>query len=229
MVVSITPMLALQGLTLWRGDRTVFQNLSLHIGGPRTGLIGPNGSGKSSLLRMLQGLLPPEPGGQITLHDAHGQALASARFGLVFQNPDHQILFPTVMEELCFGRIEQGLPLARAQSEARSLARAHGAEELIGFATHELSEGQKQRVCILSVLADQPDFLLLDEPCASLDRAATRQIMAWLMTLPQPVLMASHSLELLEQFDEVIWLENGAVVAQGPPTSVIPAYKAKYT
>jgi biotin transport system ATP-binding protein len=172
--------------------------------------------------------LPPEPGGQITLHDARGEALASARFGLVFQNPDHQILFPTVMEELCFGRIEQGLPLARAQSEARSLARAHGAEELIGLATHELSEGQKQRVCILSVLADQPDFLLLDEPCASLDRATTRQIMAWLTTLPQPVLMASHSLELLDQFDEVIWLENGAVVAQGPPTSVIPAYKARY-
>lgn len=228
MVVSITPMLALQGLTLWRGDRTVFQNLSLHIRGQRTGLIGPNGSGKSSLLRLLQGLLRPEPGGQIAVHDAQGQALASARFGLVFQNPDHQILFPTVMEELCFGRIEQGLPLAQAQAEARTLARAHGAEDLIGLATHELSDGQKQRVCILSVLADQPDFLLLDEPCASLDRATTRQIMAWLMTLPQPVLMASHSLELLENFDEVIWLENGVVAAQGAPTSLIPAYKAQY-
>ena len=228
MPASITPMLALQGLTLWRGDRTVFQNFSVSIEGPRTGLIGPNGSGKSSLLRLLQGLVQPEPGCQIAWRDVQGETRAATRFGLVFQNPEHQILFPTVMEELCFGRTEQGLSLAQAQSEARDLARTHGAEDLLGLATHELSDGQKQRVCILSVLADQPDFLLLDEPCASLDRATTRQIMSWLMTLPQPLLMASHSLELLEDFDEVLWLESGTVVAQGPPRSVIAQYKAKY-
>ncbi|MFM1880323.1 MAG: hypothetical protein RLZZ344_557 [Pseudomonadota bacterium] len=228
MVGSIAPMLELHGVTLWRGDRAVFRNLSLTIKGPKTGLIGSNGSGKSSLLRLLQGLILPEPGGRILVCGPDGAALPAPRYGLVFQNPDHQILFPTVMEELCFGLLEQGFSQEQAEAAAHHVASLHNAQDLLGLATHELSEGQKQRVCILSVLTDQPDILLLDEPFASLDRQTTRQMMDWLLGLAQPLVMASHSLEILEEFDEVVWLEDGLVFAQGQPSAVISAYRARY-
>lgn len=225
-------MLELRGISLWRSDRPVFDNLSLRLTGRRIGLIGSNGAGKSSLLRLVQGLLKASCGTVTFSSPAHraetpasGKAQA-LRCGMVFQNPDHQILFPTVMEELCFGQIEQGVTKSNAEQSVLSLAQTYNATDLLGLATHELSEGQKQRLCILSVLADGPDLILLDEPFASLDRKAVRAMLQMLAAIPQPLIMASHALELFEGFDELVWLEKGVVIQQGSPLSVIAAYRA---
>ena len=207
----------LDRISLARDQTQVFSNLSLQLAEPRIGLIGPNGSGKSSLLRLIKGLLKPQSG-QIT-------GLPS-QVGFVFQNPDHQILFPTVMEELCFGRTERGdSPQAAAQA-AKALLDQHGMVHLLNKATHELSDGQKQLICIFSVLMDGAQSLLFDEPCASLDRRTSQVVMRVIHALPQQVLLATHDLSLIEEFDRVIWLESGEVRADGKPADVIAAYRA---
>lgn len=226
-------MLELQAITLWRADSPVFQGLSLRLTGHRVGLIGANGAGKSSLLRLLQGLLTPESGtivftpkGQAPTPAPQGYNPRAPRCGLVFQNPDHQILFPTVIEELCFGQLQRGTDKQTAEQNVRKLAQSYGSSDLLELATHALSEGQKQRLCILSVLADGPELLLLDEPFASLDRKATAQMLAMVSAIDQPLIMASHMLDLFQDFDELVWMDRGTVRLQGSPADVIAAYLA---
>jgi biotin transport system ATP-binding protein len=208
--------MVLHDVFLRRGDRLVFNGLSLTIQAHRTGLVGLNGSGKTSLLRLLMGLDALE----------QGRLQNDQPVGLVFQSPNQQILFPTVMEELCFGQIERGQDPKQVEAKAKALASAHGAEHLLRRATHECSEGEKQLVCILAVLMDEPKALLFDEPFTSLDARATRTMMTLIEGLPQQVIMASHNLDLLKSFDEVIWMDKGQVKQQGPYQEVREAFEA---
>lgn len=208
----------LVNLSLTRGDRLVFSGLSLNLPEKRIGLIGPNGSGKSSLLRVLKGLLKADS----------GKVQRPDQVGFVFQNPDHQLLFPTVLEELCFGRIERGETPEHAKSFAKELLAAHGYSLLAEKATHELSDGQKQLLCIFSVLADGADVILFDEPCASLDLATTNAISKLIQNLSQQVVLATHDLRLLKNFERVIWLDHGQVRMDAPAAHVLPSYEAAY-
>ena len=205
----------LRHISLSLESTCVFSDLKLSLTEPRIGLIGPNGSGKSSLLRLIKGLI-----------DANSGEIENrpARIGMVFQNPEHQLLFPTVMEELCFGLIEQGHLAESAEQSARDLLTKHKQEGLLNKAVHELSAGQKQLLCVLSVLADGADLILLDEPCASLDHAAKRAVMGMIRGLPQQVIMATHDFDLLNEFDRVIWLDSGKVREDGRPDQVIAEY-----
>jgi len=207
----------LQSISLARDHAPVFDGLSLLLSEPRIGLIGANGAGKSSLLKLLKGLLVP---------DAGAVRSDPSALGFVFQNPEHQLLFPTAMEELCFGLIEQGIPKPEAEKTARSLLSRYHQEVLADKAVHELSDGQKQLLCIFSVLVDGAKVILMDEPCASLDHKSTRQVMTIVRQLPQQVVMATHHLELLESFDRVIWLERGRILADGEPRKVLAEYQS---
>ena len=205
----------LRHISLSLESTCVFSDLKLSLTEPRIGLIGPNGSGKSSLLRLIKGLI-----------DANSGEIENrpARIGMVFQNPEHQLLFPTVMEELCFGLIEQGHLAESAEQSARDLLTKHKQEGLLNKAVHELSAGQKQLLCVLSVLADGADLILLDEPCASLDHAAKQAVMGMIRGLPQQVIMATHDFDLLNGFDRVIWLDSGKIHKDGRPDQVIAEY-----
>ncbi len=220
--------IALRDVWLERGATPVFRSLSLTLDERRIGLIGPNGSGKSTLLRLLNGLIAPDRGA-ITVAglDArtHRRDLPS-RVGFVFQNVDHQILFPTVREELAFGLVEQGRTRAVAQAEADALLATHGCAGWGDRAVEELSEGQKQLVCILAAIAPGPAILAMDEPLSSLDLATRLTLAAKLRRLPHQIVMASHDLDLLAGFDRIVWLDAGQVVGDGPPDEILARYRS---
>lgn len=209
-----------------RDGQSVFDGLSLDLSQRRIGLVGDNGSGKSTLLRLANGLLRAGRGDVVVNGVRLEGAALAAGVGFVFQNPDHQIIFPTVGEEIAFGLTERGVAAAEAQRATEELLARHGCAGWGGRAVHELSEGQKQLVCILAVLATEPSVLLLDEPFASLDLPTRLSLSARLAQLPQQVVMASHDLDLLHDFDRVVWLDRGAVRADASPAEVLPLYRA---
>jgi biotin transport system ATP-binding protein len=215
-------------VTLRRGSRLVFDGLTVSISQRRVGLLGDNGAGKSSLLRLINGLLLPDEGevrvdGLVT---AKARRELPAKVGFVFQNPEHQIVFPTALEEVAFGFREQGAPRAEANEKARAVFTRFGCVDWAEAVVHEMSEGQKQRLCIMSIVAMNPDILVMDEPFASLDLPTRIDLTALIATLPQQLIVASHDLELLAGMDRVIWLSDGKVVGDGAPESVINAYKS---
>jgi len=210
--------LSLSGLRLARGRSTVFDGLSLRLAQRRIALIGDNGAGKTSLLRLLAGLESASAG---TL-ETHG-----LRLGLMFQNPDDQIIFPTVEEEVALGfegrgqRRRDAVQAARAWLGERGLA--HWAERAVG----SLSQGQRQYLCWLSLLASGPDWLLLDEPFASLDLPGQALLRAELARVDQPMVLATHMLGQVLDFDRAIWIEQGRVKADGSPREICAAYQAE--
>lgn len=223
-----TPFARLAGVEVTRGTRTVFSNLSLTLAERRIGLIGDNGSGKSTLLRLLNGLILPDAGTVTVggLDTRRDRRKLPATVGFVFQNVDHQIIFPSVREEIAFGPIQQGTPKAEANAAADRLLARHGCAGWGDRAVSDLSEGQKQLVCILSAIAAGPSVLLLDEPFSSLDLATRLTLAARLGALDVTLVMASHDLDLFVGFDRVIWLRGGDVVADGAPAEVVPLYEA---
>ncbi|MCH8550772.1 MAG: energy-coupling factor ABC transporter ATP-binding protein [Natronospirillum sp.] len=215
-------------VSLTRDGVRVLTDLSLRLDESRVGLIGHNGSGKSSLVRLLNGLLPADSG-QIRVHGrdpAKGPEQMSATVGFIFQNPDHQLIFPTVIEELTFGLRNQGLSAKEATRQSSDLLHAQGHADWAERPVHSLSEGQKQLVCIFSVLLLNPDLLILDEPFSALDLPTRYRLLDLLHELPQQIVMISHELDTLERFDRIIWLEQGRVHQDGPPDQVLPAYQA---
>jgi biotin transport system ATP-binding protein len=220
--------IAFRTVRLARGGRRLFDGLDVVLADARIGLVGDNGSGKSSLLRLVNGLILPEAGEVIV----HGRETRRHRkdlpgeVGFVFQNPDHQIIFPTVGEEIAFGFGNRGFAGVAAEEAAVAFLAAHGCTGWAGRAVHELSGGERQRVAILSVLAAGPSVLLLDEPFASLDLPSRLAFRRLVLDLPQQIIMASHDLELMSDFERILWLEQGRVRADGPPGRVLPAYRA---
>ncbi|GLK74090.1 ABC transporter ATP-binding protein [Ancylobacter dichloromethanicus] len=222
------PSIHLENVTLRRGGRRVLDAVSLAITERRVGLIGTNGSGKSSLVRLLNGLLAADEG-RVTVHGLDAKAQAGelpGKVGFIFQNPDHQIIFPTVAEEVAFSLEQAGLPRREAARQAvPALARfdrAHWAERPV----HALSEGEKQFLCIIAVLVMEPAVLILDEPFSSLDLPTRRRLETLVAGLPQQVILVAHELDAFALYERVIWLHEGRVAMDGPPAAVIAAYRA---
>jgi biotin transport system ATP-binding protein len=221
------PYAVFAGTGLAVGGRTVLRELTLSLDEDRIGVIGLNGSGKSSFVRLLNGLRSPSQGA-LTLFGAPAAAAEAElprHVGFVFQNPDHQAIFPTVEEEIAFGLTQLGAGKAESRLRARAFLARHGCEALAGRPFTELSEGQKQLVCILAVLVMEPRLLVLDEPLTSLDALAAQRIRDMILSLPQKIVMVSHDLEHFDGFDRLLWLEDGRLRMDGPPERVRQAYR----
>lgn len=215
----------LQAVTLVRGATRVFENFSLALNERRIGLIGDNGAGKTSLLRLLCGLDSPSRGQVHVLgHEVSGPGQAPV--GMMFQNPDEQIIFPTVEEELALGLEAPGTSRRQAVVQARQWLAARGLGHWAARAVSSLSQGQRQHVCWLSLLIASPRMLLLDEPFASLDLPSQAMLHQEIAQAPQQVLVSTHLLDHVRGFERVLWLDHGKLRADGPGAEVCAAYEA---
>ena len=221
-------LLSITQAGLKRGNTLVFDDLTLNLHEPRIGLIGDNGAGKSSLFRLACGLEAPHTG-SVSVQGLPAYRINAQRpnlVGMMFQNPDDQIVFPTVQEELALGLTATGLPRREAIAQARAFLATRGLPDWAERAISSLSQGQRQHVCWLAILLTQPALILLDEPFASLDLPSQALLHSDLARVGQQVIVSTHVLEHLQDFDRVIWLEQGRVRADGHPVTVCADYRA---
>jgi biotin transport system ATP-binding protein len=211
------------------GGRVVLDNLSLTLTERRIGILGRNGSGKTTFLRLVAGLVAPDRGEvRVDGFDPFlDRKAALSALGILFQNPDHQILFPTVEEELAFGLVQQGLTSAEAQRRTHALLAAEGRAHWAKAPVTTLSQGQRHYLCLLSILLMQPRTILLDEPLAGLDLPTQARLARRFAALPQRLVTITHDPASLDQADRVLWLEQGRIAADGPASAVIPLFIAE--
>jgi biotin transport system ATP-binding protein len=209
--------------------RAILHDLTLHLTEARIGIVGRNGSGKTTLLRLIAGLIAPSTG-QVRIDGidpATDRKGTLAALGILFQNPDHQILFPTAEEELAFGLRQQGRSEAEALVAARAALAAEGRAHWGPAPTSTLSQGQRHYLCLMSVLLMQPRTILLDEPFAGLDLPTQGRLTRRLASLPQRLVTISHDPAAVAATDRVLWIEAGRIAADGPPADVLPAFTAE--
>tara|TARA_B100001250_G_scaffold359744_1_gene336790 strand:- start:5523 stop:7208 length:1686 start_codon:yes stop_codon:yes gene_type:complete len=211
------------------GKNNVLNGVSLKIeAGEFISIIGKNGSGKTSLARCLNGLITPNTG-NVRIGDldtSHPEDLAEIhrRVGMVFQNPEDQLVGTTVETELAFGLENLGLPTQEIRKRIKLAIELFNLRDLINYPPQQLSGGEKQRLAIASCYVMYPDFLILDEPTALLDNHHQNQIINQLRLLNSEfgigVILVTHTPYEAAQTERMIILENGCIVGDGPPRKI---------
>ncbi len=230
-IEPVTGLIALSDVSLARGGRSVLTGIDLHSNARRIGIVGRNGSGKTTLARVLCGLIPADAGtvrvaGIDVMRD---RKAALHTVGILFQNPDHQIIFPTVTEELSFGLTQMGQSKAQAAARVAAILSEFGKTHWADAATHSLSHGQKQLVCLMAIIAMSPRVVVLDEPFSGLDLVTRMQLTRYLGRVDAAVVHITHDPEVLRDYDQVIWLDEGRIVQSGNAGPVLDGYITRMT
>jgi cobalt/nickel transport system ATP-binding protein len=217
----------LVGVTYRHPDGTsALDGVDLHVdGGERLALVGPNGAGKSTLALHLNGLLLATEGRvavcglpveRATLREVR------RRVGLVFQDPDDQLFMPTVRADVAFGPANLGLDPAEVDARVTEALAQVALPGHADRAPHHLSQGERRRAALATVLAMRPDVLVLDEPTANLDPAGRRELITVCQSLSATMVVITHDLYLaLELCPRTVLLDDGRVVADGPTGEVL--------
>ncbi len=204
----------------------VLADIDLVLTERRIAVIGANGSGKSTFVRLLNGLVVPSEGVvRIDGLDTRTNAKrVRRRVGFVFQNPDHQIVMPTVEEDLAFGLRNLKLPAAEITRRIDEALARYGLARFRNRSAHLLSGGEKQLLAIAAVVVMEPRYIIFDEPTTLLDLRNARAIARIVAELPQTAIVVSHDLPLIEGFERVLVLDQGRIVADDPPGPAIARY-----
>ena len=221
------PTISLQGVAFAYPDgRRALDGIDLHIHpGERVALLGPNGAGKTTLVLHLNGILLPQQGAVevagIPVTKKHFVEVRR-RVGLVFQDPDDQVFMPTVHEDVAFGPANLGLRGAELEARVQAALTAVGMQDRARRAPHHLSYGERRLVAIATVLAMEPEILVLDEPSANLDPAGRRELAQVLRRLGLTMLMVTHDLPYaLQLCDRAVVLSAGRIAADGPIEEIL--------
>ncbi|MCS3508770.1 MULTISPECIES: energy-coupling factor ABC transporter ATP-binding protein [Achromobacter] len=205
----------------------VLRGVSVTLAERRIGIVGPNGAGKSTLARLVNGLVVPSAGsvrvdGLDTRHDLKD---VRRRVGFVFQNPENQIVFPIVREDLAFGLKRLEPDKARRESRIDSQLNALGVGHLADRSSHTLSGGERQLVALAAVLVMEPALIVFDEPTTQLDLRNRNRVRHAIAELPHDAIVVSHDLELLEDFDRVLVVRDGTIAADDTPAAALRWYR----
>ena len=206
-------------------DRPVIEDLSFRIGrGESVGLIGANGAGKSTLMKLLLGLIAGE--GRIIVDgiEVNRDSLSSVRrrLGFVLQNSDNQMFMPTVYEDMIFAPLNYGLSREETERRVDAVLAQLGLQDLKHRHNHRISGGEKRMAAIATILAMEPEGILMDEPSSALDPCNRRLVINTIRALPQTRLIASHDLDMiLDTCERVILLDRGRIVADGPAEQIL--------
>ena len=208
------------------GGHAVLEDVSFDVGaGERVGLVGPNGAGKSTLLHLLVGLDEPSAGA-ITVAGipVRPGRLAEVRshVGMVFQDPDDQLFLPTLVEDVAFGPLNQGVPPAEARRLAEEQLEALGLAAMAERAAHHTSGGERRRAALATALVSRPEVLLLDEPTDGLDARGRQAIVRILRARPEALVVATHDLDVVRAVcSRMLVLDRGRLVADGPTERIL--------
>jgi cobalt/nickel transport system ATP-binding protein len=222
-----TPVLDVQGLAYAYpdGHQALF-GVNLHVHrGERVALLGPNGAGKTTLVLHLNGILHAGAGSVAV----SGMPVAKEnlkeirrRVGVVFQDPDDQLFMPTVRDDVAFGPANLGMRGAALDQRVMEALDKVGMADFADRPPHHLSFGQRRRVAVATVLAMEPEILVLDEPSSNLDPASRRELAEILRCLDVTVLMVTHDLPYaFELCPRSVVLSDGVIVADGPTYDVL--------
>ena len=196
--------------------------------GSFTAILGHNGSGKSTLAKHMNAVLLPG-GGRVWVDGMDTLAEAALleirrRVGMVFQNPDNQIVANVVEEDVAFGPENLGVPTAEIQARVAAALKAVGMEAFTLHAPHHLSGGQKQRIAIAGVIAMEPACIVLDESTAMLDPAGRREVLDTVKTLNRDkgitIVLITHHMDEAAQADRLVVMHDGHIVADDKPALV---------
>lgn len=205
------------------------KDLSLNIErGSFTVILGHNGSGKSTLAKLLNGLNKPTYGDilvdGINTKNEELEIEIKRKVGMVFQNPDNQLIASIVEEDVAFGPENLGLSPQEIRERVDDALKSVGMYEFRKSTPHRLSGGQKQRIAIAGIIAMQPDCLVLDEPTAMLDPKGRAEIISTLLRLNREknitVVLITHYMEEAEKADRVIVMNDGVIIDDGEPKEI---------
>ena len=225
--VAAPPALDVRGVAYAYPDgHTALRHVDLTIApGERVALLGPNGAGKTTLILHLNGILLPAAGevrvGGLPVTKPNLKEVRR-RVGVVFQDPDDQLFMPTVRDDVAFGPANLGARGAELDRQVDEALAAVGMADAADRPPHHLSFGQRRRVALATVLAMDPQVLVLDEPTSNLDPAARRDLADILLALPVAAVIATHDLPYaLELCPRTVVLDDGEVVADGPTADIL--------
>lgn len=203
----------------YENGTTVLNNVSFEIGdGESVGLIGANGAGKSTLMKLLLGLLPFEGNIFVDGMRVEKKNLLQIRkkIGFVLQDSDNQMFMPTVFEDMMFGPRNYGMSREEAEKRVDAVLTRLGLNDLKYRYNHKISGGEKRMAAIATVLAMEPEIIVMDEPSIALDPVNRRAVINTVNSLPMTKIIVSHDLDMiLDTCQRVILLSRGRIAADG--------------
>ena len=218
-------MIEFRNVTFSYGEAPVVENLSFSIQkGETVGLIGAKGAGKSTIMKLMLGLITGSGEIKVDGLPMNRENLEEIRkkIGFVLQDSDNQMFMPTVYEDMIFGPRNYGLSKEETDRRVDAVLAQLGLQDLKHRHNHKISGGEKRMAAIATILAMEPEMILMDEPSTALDPVNRRTVINTINRLPQTKLIASHDLDMiLDTCQRVILLSHGAIVADGDAETIL--------